>query len=60
MKVRIEENIATHIEIIKKQQVSVKRTLEKILASKISLDRYRIDLKLMLQMRFNFDIKQKE
>ena len=60
VKVRIEENIATYVETIKKQWVSVKRALEKILALKISADRYSIELKLILQIRFGFNAKQKE
>ena len=60
MKVRTGDNIAVYTEIIKNQQVQVKRALEKHLALKVSENRYSIDLKLMLQIRFNFDSKQKE
>jgi len=48
VKARIGVNIPVHIETIKKQYVSVKRALKEILASKILVDRYKINLKLML------------
>ena len=34
--------------------------LEKVLALKIPEERYEIELKLILQIRFDFDMKQKE
>ena len=40
--------------------MQVKRAPEKVLALKTPEKRHEIELKLMLQMRFNFDVKQKE
>ena len=56
----MDKNMGVHTEIIKKQQVQVRRALEKVLVSKIPVERYRIELKLTLQIRCNFNIKQKE
>ena len=40
--------------------MQVKRALEKVLALKILEESHGIELKLILLMRYNFDIKQKK
>ena len=60
VKAKIGNNIAVCVEIIKKQQVQVKRTLEKVLAEWILEKIYKIELKLILQTGYDFGMKQKE
>ena len=53
------KNMGVHVETIKLQHVKVKRALEKVLSLKITKDRHVIDLMLVLQMRYDFETKQK-
>ena len=60
VKIRTGKNVAMYTETIKKQQAQVKIALEKVLALQIFVERYGIKIKLIPQIRYNFNTKQKE
>ena len=56
---RKKEGVKTHVEIIKDQQVGVKRALAKVVKN-IPKDENGIELKVTLKIRLDFEIHQKD
>ena len=50
------DNMAVHVENIKSQQLHVKRSLDKIFATRIPPERYGMALRLMPQIRYDMDL----